>query len=118
MLVGAVALRNVRAALAEDGFLLMYEGTSTGPACVWGLDARVWDFADRRDYGPWMSLATWQARLAAAGFKIVASHRHAPFQEAPWCCAAAVDSPPASSCYPGLQGQQTPAAAQGFRGAW
>lgn len=70
-----MALRNVHACLPEGGFLLMYEGTSTGPACVWGLDARVWDFADRRDYAAWMSLATWQARLAAAGFKIVASHK-------------------------------------------
>ena len=72
-----MALRNAHAVLAEDGFLLMYEGTSTGPACVWGLDARVWDFADRRDYAAWMSLATWQARLSAAGFRVVASHRRA-----------------------------------------
>ena len=74
----AETLANIHGALAEGGFLMIYETTAAFTCCLWGLDERTWNFTDEREYGLWIAKPRWHALLAAAGFTQVVDHWCAP----------------------------------------
>lgn len=59
-----LALRNLHSALAEGGFLLLNELTSTFSTCLWGLQATA---AEPSESLGW-SVASWREALQEAGF--------------------------------------------------
>jgi fatty acid synthase len=61
-------------ALAEGGFLLLYEMTCSVPTLLWGLDARTWTFSDEREYGLWMAKPRWRRILQEAGLTLICEH--------------------------------------------
>lgn len=64
-------LKNIYAAIADGGFLCFYEMTCHLPTLLWGLDAQCWQFTDKRDFGLWVGIDTWEKLLAETGFEPV-----------------------------------------------
>lgn len=83
LLCCADTLNNISAAMAEGGFLLLYEMTCSVPMFLWGLDARTWTFTDEREYSLWMARPRWHQILKEAGLEMVCEH---------WCASLTITS--------------------------
>ncbi|CAK0786732.1 hypothetical protein CVIRNUC_009946 [Coccomyxa viridis] len=70
----AETLSNIHGALADGGFVMLYETTAAFTTCLWGLDERTWNFTDEREFGLWIAKPRWDRLWADAGFVQVIAH--------------------------------------------